>query len=75
MSRISKQLIALSMLSASSLAIAMDKTPIHQEIVIKEITAISNPNQVSSLNDNNALLISNPEGIYTVDWKENKRTD
>jgi len=63
------------MLSASSLAIAMDKTPIHQEIVIKEITAISNPNQVSSLNNNNALLISNPEGIYTVDWKENKKTD
>lgn len=74
MSHISKQLIALPLLITSSLAVSMDKAPIHQAIAIQEVTAIERPWQVSSLKDKNTVLVSSPNGSYIVDWKENKKT-
>lgn len=74
MSHVSKQLIAIPLLITSSLAVSMDKAPIHQAIVIQEVTAIERPWQVSSLKDKNTVLVSSPNGSYIVDWKENKKT-
>jgi hypothetical protein len=68
------QLTAISILTASSLAISMDNQPIHKAIVVQEVTAIERPWQVSSLKDKNTVLVSSPNGSYIVDWKENKKT-
>lgn len=75
MPRIFNQLMIISFLSTSSLVISMDQKPtIHQSIVTKEITAISQPRQVSSLKGGNTLLVSNVEGSFIVDWQTNQKT-
>lgn len=74
MSRISKQLIALSLLITSSLAISMNRPAIHQDIIVQRVTAVDNPVRAAFLNKKNSLAIGGKEGIYQVNWKQNKTT-
>ena len=73
MIRISNQLIALSLLITSSLAIAMNKNPIHQEITIKELTAIEKPTRVAFLRNKNTAMMANENGVYEVDCKKDEK--
>lgn len=72
MSRISKQLIAVSLLSASPLAISMSTQATHQDIIVQRVTAVDNPVRAAFLKKKNALVIGDKKGIHEVDWKQNR---
>lgn len=52
----------------------MDKTPIHQDIIVQRITAIDNPMRAAFLHKKNTLVINSRDGIYEVNYKENRKT-
>jgi len=74
MIRISNQLIALSLLGMSSLAMAMDKELVHQSIIVQKIMAIDKPMRVAFLQKKNTLMIAGKNSVHEVNWKDDQET-
>lgn len=51
----------------------MDKSPIHQKITIKELTAIEKPTRIAFLKDQNTVMMANENGVYEVDCKKDEK--
>lgn len=66
------RLTATSLLAMSSLIISMDQKPIHRDIVVQRITAITNPLRANFLHKKHSLMIASKGGIHEVDWKQDK---
>jgi len=74
MLRISSKLIAISLLSASSIAISMDKDFMHRDIVVQKISAVENPVRIEFLNKKDSLIVQDEYDIHEVNWKQNTVT-